>query len=47
MHMGVVLEEAIKIWPRQKGAQYQDTFGRGCAWYAGQNPYYRRYHGGL
>ena len=33
MHMGVVLEEAIKIWPRQKGAQYQDTFGRGCAWY--------------
>jgi len=29
---------------RQKGAQHQDTSGRGCAWYAGQNPCYTRYH---
>ncbi|SCZ84458.1 hypothetical protein NSMM_180005 [Nitrosomonas mobilis] len=29
---------------RTKGAQHQDISGRGCAWYAGQNPCYTRYH---
>jgi len=38
---------AIKIWAVQKGAQYQGTLGRGCAWYAGPNAYYRRYHSWL
>ena len=33
---------AIRIWDVQKGAQLQDTLGRGCAWYAGQNIYYSR-----
>ncbi|SEJ16135.1 hypothetical protein SAMN05216318_12822 [Nitrosomonas eutropha] len=28
----------------RKGAQHQDTSGRGCAWYAAQNPCYTRYH---
>jgi hypothetical protein len=27
-------------WGVQKGAQHQITFGRGCAWYAGQSTYY-------
>ena len=27
---------------RTKGAQHQDTLGRGCAWYAGPSCYYRR-----
>ena len=26
--------EVIKTWQRQKGAQHQDTFGRGCSWCA-------------
>ena len=43
MHMGGVLEEAIKIWPRQKGAQYQDSPCRGFVWYAGQSYYHRRH----
>ena len=38
---------ATKTWPAQKGAQLQDTSGRGCAWYAGQNVCYGRYHSGL
>ncbi len=29
---------------RSKGGSLKDTFGRGCAWYAGQNVYYSRYH---
>ena len=32
---------------RTKGAQHQDTPGRGCAWYAGPNPCYRGYPSGL
>ena len=32
---------AIRICPRQKGTQHQNTSGRGCAWYASPNPYYR------
>ena len=39
----VVLAVAIRIWPKQKGAQHQDTSDRGCAWCAGQNLYYKRY----
>ena len=31
----------------QRGPQYQDTFGRGCEWYAGQNSCYSRYRRGL
>ncbi len=26
-----------------RGGQYKGTYGRGCAWYAGQNYYYRRF----
>ena len=33
--------------PGQKGAQHQNTSGRGCAWYANPNPCYRRYPSGL
>ena len=29
-----------------KGAQHQDTFGRGCAWYAGAILYHFWYHSG-
>ena len=29
---------AIRICPGQKGAQHQNTSGRGCAWYASPNP---------
>ena len=25
---------ATKAWVAQKGAQYENSFGRGCAWYA-------------
>ena len=32
---------------RTKGGLTQNTSGRGCAWYASQNPYYRRYQSGL
>ena len=32
---------AIRICPGQKGAQHQNTSGRGCEWYASQSPYYR------
>ena len=32
---------------RTKGAQHENTSGRGCAWSAGPSPYYTRYHGGL
>ena len=32
-----------KIGPAQKGAPFQEPFGRGCAWVAGPNYYYRRY----
>ena len=32
---------------RTKGAQHQDTFGRGCAWYAGAILYHFWYHSGL
>ena len=28
---------------RTMGAQHKNTFGRGCAWYAAQNHYYRGY----
>ena len=31
---------AIRLWLAQKGAQHQDTSGRGCVWYAGQNTYH-------
>ena len=34
IHMGQERSVEIRIWIEQKGAQYQDTFGRGCAWYA-------------
>ena len=34
-------------WAAQKGAQHQDTFGRGCAWYAGAILYHFWYHSGL
>lgn len=27
---------------RAKGEQHKDTYGRGCAWYAAPNYYYRR-----
>jgi len=27
---------------RTKGAQLEDTYGRGCAWQSAPNPYYRR-----
>ena len=37
---------AIKGWAAQKGAQHQDTSGRGCAWYAGPNHCYRGYPSG-
>ena len=37
------LVAVIKPWQRQKGAQHQDTPGRGCAWYASPNYCYRRY----
>ena len=43
IHMLPVQKEAMRRWDAQKGAQHQDTSGRGCAWYAGQNHYYRRY----
>jgi transposase len=32
---------------RTKGAQHQDTSGRGCAWYASQNSCYSGYLSGL
>ena len=32
---------------KQKGAQYQNTSGRGCEWYASPNRCYRRYQSGL
>lgn len=32
---------------KTKGAQYQNTSGRGCEWYAGQSICYIRYHSGL
>jgi transposase len=35
-----------KRWGAQKGAQYEATLGRGCAWYAGQSTYYIRYPSG-
>ncbi len=38
---------ATKGWAGQKGAQHQDTPGRGCAWYASPNPCYRSYPSGL
>ena len=38
---------ATREWVVQKGAQYQDTSGRGCAWYASPNSCYRSYPGGL
>lgn len=28
-----------------KGTQHQNTFGRGCAWYAAQSPYYKGFSG--
>ena len=37
----------IRRWAAQKGAQHQDTFGRGCAWYAGAILYQFWYHSGL
>ena len=37
--MEVDLAVAIRTWQRQKGAQHQDTSGRGCAWCAGQSLY--------
>jgi len=38
---------AIKTWPAQKGAQHQNTPGRGCGWSAGPSSYYARYRRGL
>ncbi|CEK23322.1 conserved protein of unknown function [Xenorhabdus nematophila AN6/1] len=32
---------------RTKRAQYKDTFGLGCAWYAGQSDDYKWYHSRL
>lgn len=32
MRMEAAFAAIVKIWPRQKVAQYQDTFGRGGAW---------------
>ena len=39
--------EEIRAWAVQKGAQHQDTFGRGCAWYAGPSGCYSRFRRGL
>jgi transposase len=33
-HMQQERRGVIRAWVAQKGAQYQDTSGRGCAWYA-------------
>ena len=40
-------EAATRGWDEQKGAQQQNTFGRGCAWYASQSCCYSGYHSGL
>jgi hypothetical protein len=45
--MPLVRREATRRCPAQKGAQYQDTFGRGCEWYATPSSCHSRYHGGL
>ena len=45
--MRLALKGVIKRWVVQKGAQHQGTLGRGCAWYAAQSHYYRRYHSWL
>ena len=37
----------IRIWASQKGAQYQNSPCRGCAWYAAQSTYYKRYQSWL
>ena len=39
--------EKIRQWAVHKGAQHQDTFGHGCAWYAGAILYHFWYHSGL
>ncbi|NBH81315.1 hypothetical protein D3Z52_25285, partial [Clostridiaceae bacterium] len=39
--------EEIRRCRKQKGAQYQNTSGRGCEWYASPNRCYRRYQSGL
>ena len=36
-----------QVMGRTKGAQQQDTSGRGCAWYAGAILYHFWYHSGL
>ena len=40
-------KKAIRTWIAQKGAQHKIASGRGCAWYAGQGYYYRRYNSRL
>ena len=43
----LALEVETRQWAVQKGAQHQNTSGRGCAWYAGAILCHFWYHSGL